>query len=164
MSGLLHSLKVAVTDMRYFARSKFSRILVHKRNFSLICQVVFKFGNVFCQKEWDTCLEFKWIRIKVASGNNSRYIYKQTIIKLSLAYSFRKTFFIVQNFKYVHITCSFLELLIFFWLTLADIYCLEFISHHIKEIFYVNKDSKGNQSWKKKFHLFLTLILKNPVF
>ena len=28
--------KVAATDMRYFARSKFSRSLVHKKNFSLI--------------------------------------------------------------------------------------------------------------------------------
>ena len=30
-------LKVAPTDMRYFARSKLSRNLVHKKNFSLIC-------------------------------------------------------------------------------------------------------------------------------
>ena len=29
-------LKAAATDMRYFARSKFSRSLVHKKNFSLI--------------------------------------------------------------------------------------------------------------------------------
>ena len=28
--------KGAVTDMRYFARSKFSRSLVHKKNFNLI--------------------------------------------------------------------------------------------------------------------------------
>ena len=48
-------------------------------------------------------------------------------------------FFIGQNLKYVHMTYSFLELLIFFWLTLVDIKCLEFISHHAKEIFYVNE-------------------------
>ena len=30
------SLKGAVTDMRYFARSKFSRSLVHMKNFNLI--------------------------------------------------------------------------------------------------------------------------------
>ena len=41
----------------------------------------------------------------------------------------------------------FFELLITFWLTLVGIYCLEFISHYIKEILYVNKNSKGNQSW-----------------
>ena len=35
-------LKVAATDMRYFARSKFSTSLVHKKSFSLILQVVFK--------------------------------------------------------------------------------------------------------------------------
>ena len=40
--------KVAATDMRYFAKSKFPRSLVHKRNFSLIWQAVFKLGNVFC--------------------------------------------------------------------------------------------------------------------
>ena len=43
-------LKAAATDMRYFARSKFSRSLVHKKNFSLIWQVVFKLGYVFCQE------------------------------------------------------------------------------------------------------------------
>ena len=42
--------KGAVTDMRYFARSKLSRNLVHKKNFSLIWQVVFKLGYVFCQE------------------------------------------------------------------------------------------------------------------
>ena len=38
--------EAAATDMRYFARSKFSRSLVHKKNFSLIWQVVFKSGYV----------------------------------------------------------------------------------------------------------------------
>ena len=40
--------KVAVTNMRYFARRKISRRLVHKKNFSLMWQVVFKLGYVFC--------------------------------------------------------------------------------------------------------------------
>ena len=43
-------LKGAVTDMRYFVRSKFSRSLVHKKNFTLVWQVVFKLGYVFCQE------------------------------------------------------------------------------------------------------------------
>ena len=97
-----------------------------------------------------------------------------------MAYSFRKMFFIGQSLNHVHITHSFLELLIFFWLTLSwrrryhietsplicgaseltqvDIYCLEFISHHITEILYLNTNSKGNQSWNqnKQFHLFLS--------
>ena len=42
-------IKGAVADMRYFARSKFSRSLVHKKNFSLIWQVVFKLGYMFCE-------------------------------------------------------------------------------------------------------------------
>ena len=41
----------AVTDMRYFASSKFSRSLVHKKNSSLMWQVVFNLGHVFCQEK-----------------------------------------------------------------------------------------------------------------
>ena len=68
-------------------------------------------------------------------------------------------FFIGQNLKHVHMTHSFLELLIFFWLTLVDI-CLEFISHHTKEILYVNINFMGNHSWNKNkhFHLFLMTV------
>ena len=36
--------KDAVADMRYFARSKFSMCLVHKKMFSLIWQAVSKLG------------------------------------------------------------------------------------------------------------------------
>ena len=42
--------KGAVTDMRYFVRSKFSTRLVHKEDFTLISQVVFKLRYVFCQE------------------------------------------------------------------------------------------------------------------
>ena len=72
-------------------------------------------------------------------------ICKQTIIELLLAYSFRKILFIDQNLKHVHVTYSFLERLIFFRLTLVNIYCLEFISHY-KEILYINTNFKGRQS------------------
>ena len=37
------------TDMRYFASSKFSKSLVHKKNFSLVWQVLFKLEYLFCQ-------------------------------------------------------------------------------------------------------------------
>ena len=76
-------------------------------------------------------------------------------------------FFIGQNLNHVHMTYSFFELLILFWLTQVDIYCLEFIPqpflHHITEIFYLNTNSKGNQSWNenKHFHLFLSWIKTN---
>ena len=75
-----------------------------------------------------------------------------------MAYSFRKMFFIGPSLNHVSMTYSFLELLIFFWLTQIDINCLEFISHHITEILYLNTNSKGNQSWNKNnhFHLFLS--------
>ena len=79
-----------------------------------------------------------------------------------MAYSFREMFFIGQNLNCVHMTYSFLELLIFFWLTQVDIYsqvdiyCLEFISHHITEILYLN--SNRNQSWNKNKHFHLSLL------
>ena len=59
--------KDTVTDMRYFARIKFSRSLVHKKNFSLIWQVVFKLGHVFCQERLDNSFGFEWTQRKVAS-------------------------------------------------------------------------------------------------
>ena len=67
-----------------------------------------------------------------------------------------------QNLKDVHITYPFLGLLIFFWLTLVDIYCLEFFSHHTKEILYMNTNFMGKQSWNKNkhFHLFLIDVEK----
>ena len=40
-------------------------------------------------------------------------------------------FWVGQNLNHIHMTYSFLELLIFFLLTQVDIYCLEFISNHI---------------------------------
>ena len=89
------------------------------------------------------------------------------IIKLSLACSFQKMFFIGQKLKHVHMTYYFLELLIFFWLALVGIYRLEFISYYIKEILHVNPAYTGNQSLNKNkdiyFHLSLILMLKNPV-
>ena len=49
--SLIYSfLRAAATDMRCFARSKFSRSLLHKKNFSLRWQLVFKLGFVFCQE------------------------------------------------------------------------------------------------------------------
>ena len=142
--------------MRYLARSKFSRSLVHKKNFSFIWQVVFKLGYV-CQESWDTSSEFEWTLRKVASENNSPQISKQGLIKLSLAYSFRKIFFIGQNLNDVHITYSFLELLIFFWFNSSRywLFGVFFSSHHRNTVSEYN--SKGNQSWNKNKHLNLFL-------
>ena len=55
-------------------------------------------------------------------------------IKLSLAYGFQKMFLIGQKLKHVRMTYYFFEILIFFWLTLVDIYGLEFISRRITKI------------------------------
>ena len=55
----LIELKDAATDVRYFARSKLSRSLIHRKNFSVLWQVVFKLGYVFCQERWDTSFEFE---------------------------------------------------------------------------------------------------------
>ena len=76
-----------------------------------------------------------------------------------MAYIFQKMIFIGQNLKHAVTAYSFLKLLIFFWLTLLDI-----ISHQIKEILYINTNSKGNQSWnitkRHTHHLSLILLLK----
>ena len=59
-------------------------------------------------------------------------------------------FFISQNLNHVYMTFYFLEFFIFFWITQVGINGLEFISHHITEILYLNTNSKGKQSWNKK--------------
>ena len=43
---------------------------------------------------------------------------------------------------------------------------LKFISHHTKELLYVNTNFMGNKPWSKNKHflLFLILMLKKPVF
>ena len=88
--------------MRYLARSKFSRRLVHKKSISLIWQGVFKLGYALCWERKNTSSEFEWTLRKVSSDNNSRQICKQAIIKLLLAYSFWKMFFIGQNLNHLH--------------------------------------------------------------
>ena len=65
--------------------------------------------------------------------------------------------FIGQNLKHIHMTYSFLELLIFFWLTL-DISYLEFISHRIKEIL------MGNQSWNTNQELVSDIDVQKSCF
>ena len=60
-----------------------------------------------------------WVWIN--SEKRRKKIYKQAIIKLSLAYSFRKIIFIGQNLKHVLMIYTGLQLFIFFWLTQADI-------------------------------------------
>ena len=62
---------------------------------------------------------------------------------------------------------SFHELSIFFWLIQEEMFCLKFISHHLKEIFYVYSYSKGDKWWNKKRDVFSSvsmLKLKNSVF
>ena len=48
--NLMYKFKGAVIDKICFARSKFAMSLVHKKNFSLIWQVVFKLGYIFCKE------------------------------------------------------------------------------------------------------------------
>ena len=53
-SNIWHTLssgtfKAAGTNMGYFEKSEFFGSLVHKKNFGLIWQVVFKLGCLFCQ-------------------------------------------------------------------------------------------------------------------
>ena len=89
-------------------------------------------------------MSFNEIREKLLATIILGKFVKQAIIKLSLAYSFQNMFFIDQNLKQLLVTYSFLEIFIFFS-TLVQI----FISHqilHIREILYVNTNSKGNHA------------------
>ena len=67
---------------------------------------------------------------------------KQAIMKLSLAYNFRKMFFIGQNLKHVHMTYSFLELL----------------------NMYVNINFMGNQSWNTIHELVSDINVEKTCF
>ena len=69
---LTRRFKDAATDTRYFERSKFFMSSVQKKNFSLIRQVVFKLGSVFCQETYYTSFEFECTRTKVGKFGNSR--------------------------------------------------------------------------------------------
>ena len=75
-------------------------------------------------------------------------------------------FFIGQNLNQVHMIYSCLELLIFFWLSQVDIYCLEFISHQVTEILHLNTNSKGKQSWNKRRSIFTCFFheIKTNIF
>ena len=79
------------------------------------------------------------------------------MIKLLLADTFRKMFFIGQNLKNVRITFFFLEFLFFFLLLVVDI-CFDFIFYYIKEILHANTNSKGNQSWNNNKELYIFTV------
>ena len=73
MIGYVRTFKVNITatDLRYLARRKAYKSLAYKKSFSLIRQLVFKLGNLFCQEWKDIFFEFKWTQRKVASDNDS---------------------------------------------------------------------------------------------
>ena len=90
--------KVATADMRYFARSKFSKSLIQKKNFSLVWEVL----NFSLRDKYSV----KGGRMPVVSYTSSWQFCKQTITKLSLAYSFGKVCLICQNLTPVLVTYS----------------------------------------------------------
>ena len=76
-------------------------------------------------------------------------------------------FFIGQNINHVHMTNSFLELLIFFWITQVDIYSLKFISYHITEIFYLDTDQtpkETNHEIKRSIFICFFHEIKKNIF
>ena len=67
-------------------------------------------------------------------------------------------FFLGQDLKNIHVRYTFLEFLTFFWLTLLDIYCLEFISHHKRKkkkyCVWIQTPKKIDQELNAKRHTF----------
>ena len=75
-----------------------------------------------CVEFKDAAVDMRYLvssKLSKSLVHKEKEICKQTIIKLSLAYSFWKIFFIGQTLKLVLMTYSFLELLIFFLSTLV---------------------------------------------
>ena len=64
-------------------------------------------------REVETSFEFKWTRRKSVNLTILGQFVNKPLIKLLLAYSFQKMFFIGQNPKHVHMT--YLELFLNFW-------------------------------------------------
>ena len=109
-------------------------------------------------------------RRKVATDNNSRWICKQAIIKLSLAHSFRKVFFIgfldarshdiffSRTFYLLLVNCS--------WYLMLGVLKKIFLTTPKKNYMQMQTSWERNQSWNKNkhFNLFLVLMLKKPVF
>ena len=73
-TSFLNEVEAAVTDLRYFARNKFSKCLVDKKNFDLIWHVVFKLRYLFCQGRLETSFEF--VRIRKAAILLSEFLNK----------------------------------------------------------------------------------------
>ena len=111
--------------MRYFAKSKFSGSLVHKKNFSLIWQVVFKSGYVRVLSR-----EVGYLLNELGEKSRATIILGKFVNKQK--WHSHWLFFIGQNLKHVHMTYSFLELLTFFCLTLEVIWV--YFSPHQRNI------------------------------
>ena len=95
------------------------------------------------------------------SDNYSRWFCKELIIKLSLAYIFRKMLIIYQKFKAY--SCEIIISWTFHLLLISSSkHFFGLISHYIKEILYVNKYHKW---WNKNRGIYifhLSQMLKNP--
>ena len=126
-------LKAALTDMRYLARSKFSERIVQINNFGLIWPAVFRLGYCFV----------KGGRLPLMSLNELEENRKRQLFSVNLWTNHNQPLtglrsaenvFYWPKFKARSHGIFFSWSLIFFWLTLVYIYCLEFISHYIKEM------------------------------
>ena len=72
-----------------------------------------------------------------------------------MAYSFQTMFFIGQNLKHVLMYIFFSWTFDLLFINSSMFYYFDFISHHIKEILYVNTNSRGNQLWNKNKEIYI---------
>ena len=84
LTAICFFIKDAASVITYFARSKFSRSLFHKKNFILISQVVFELRTHFVNRDRILLLSLnelgEKLRVTIIIGK----FCKQTVIKLSL--------------------------------------------------------------------------------
>ena len=147
--------------MRYFARNKFSRSLAHKRNFGLIWHVVFKLGYLFVKGGRLPLLSLNELGEKSQSAI--------TLGKFSTKSQSNSYWLIVfgKCFSLVKIkACS--QDVFFSWsfdlilinsgrYLLFGVYFSLGLTNCIKEISYINANSKGNQLWNenKETNIFM---------
>ena len=155
----METVKATVLGMIYFKRDKLVRSLVTKESFSTLWQVIF-------QLEYFRIVWMNLVRSrKQQLFSGSLYtIHNETPI--GLLKSPWKIFFIGQNLNHIHGTYSFGEILIFFWVTVVDVFCLKFdFSQHQRNIVrnYILRRKQIKQR-KIPFHWSQMMMLKNSVF
>ena len=143
--------------MRYYAKKQSSRSLVYNRNVDLTSSIQIR---ILILSREAGCLFRDWM-------NSAKYLKQQLFsvilsMKTHIGLYFQKLFLVGQNFKALSCDIFFDELLVFFWITLLDIFCLKFEWKNYCTQIHISKETNDEKKQSQiHFHLSQTLILKN---